>query len=94
MKRSLALQRSILYEGGNKCGRALKQCTMAQAMHMIRDQKGKERRAPEEVAEQFRLYYNNLYNLPQTNHTLADTTKIWKTWALLNLISSEHTHHC
>lgn len=67
-RRNLALKQGIYYEGGNKCGKILSKALKLKAqlhnIRLIKDNKGKTFQKPEEIVDQFKKYYEALYNLP------------------------------
>ena len=67
-QKSLFFKKSIFYEHGDKSGkqlaRALKDATIANHVHSIRDTQGILEHKPDLIAKIFHKFYSKLYDLP------------------------------
>lgn len=66
-KAALQICRRKIYESGNKCGRLLAQTLRSQKLTSyipyINSSRGEKLSLPQHISQEFRLFYNSLYNL-------------------------------
>ena len=70
-KAAIQICRRNVYESGNKCGRMLAQAIRTQNMasyipHIV-TWEGKKVSVPQQISQEFKSFYSNLYNLPSTH---------------------------
>lgn len=91
-KAALQISRKKVYESGNKCGRLLAQSLRTQKLASyiphVTSPEGQKRSLPQQITNEFKSYYEKLYNLPTTPQTPEQMTE-YLTKSLMPTLQTE-----